>query len=327
MPGRSSGSSARSGQGAGQVVQVGEHRLMLRNLDKVLYPATGTTKGEVLAYYTGVAEAMLAHVRRRPATRKRWPDGVAGPSFFEKNLPNGTPGWVRRVRLPVPGSMRDRETITYPLIDDLATLVWTANLASLEIHVPQWVADPSPDGPGTRGSARPPDRLVVDLDPGAPAGLAECTEVALSVREYLAGDGLDCYPVTSGGKGMQLYAALRGDQDAEVVVGYARALAEGMQRELPRLVVSRMTKAIRPGKVLLDWSQNNPAKTTIGPYSLRGRQSPHVAAPRTWAELEAGGLTQLDHTEVTARLAADGDLLADLAAAAGAAETTPLPEV
>lgn len=316
---------AAGGHGADQTVQIGEHRLVLRNLGKVLYPDSGTTKGEVLAYYTGVAEAMLVHVRHRPATRKRWPDGVAGPSFFEKNLPNGTPAWVRRVRLPVPGSMRDRETIVYPLIDDLASLVWTANLAALEIHVPQWTGAPSPDGDRVRGTAGLPNRLVVDLDPGAPAGLAECTEVALAVREQLTGDGLDCHPVTSGGKGMQLYAPLRGDQDAEVVIGYAKALAEAMQARLPRLVVSRMTKAIRPGKVFIDWSQNNPAKTTIAPYSLRGRQFPTVAAPRSWAELEAGGLTQLDHTEVVARLASEGDLLAVLAEATGSARAPRLP--
>jgi bifunctional non-homologous end joining protein LigD len=299
-----------------QAVQVGERRLMLRNLDKVLYPATGTTKGEVLAYYTAVAEAMLGHIRRRPATRKRWPDGVAGPSFFEKNLPNGTPAWVGRVRLPVPGSMRDRESIVYPLIDDLATLVWVANLAALEIHVPQWIAVPGPDDdPTHRGTALPPDRLVVDLDPGAPAGLAECTQVALAVRERLAADGLASHPVTSGGKGMQLYASLADRDDlagAESVAGYAKSLAESMERQAPSLVVSRMTKRLRPGRVLLDWSQNNPAKTTIAPYSLRGGTLPTVAAPRTWTELEAGGLTQLDHGEVAARVAADGDLLAGL---------------
>ena len=292
-----------------QAVQIGDRRLMLRNLDKVLYPATGTTKGELLAYYSGVAAAMLAHVADRPATRKRWPDGVAGPSFFEKNLPNGTPDWVRRVRLPVPGSTRDRETILYPLIDDLATLVWVANLAALEIHVPQWAVDDD-------GAVQPPDRLVIDLDPGPPAGLSECTEAAFAVRDRLAADGLDCFPVTSGSKGMQLYAALPdgvpGGRDAEAVTGYAKALAESLEKAMPTLVVSRMTKSLRPGKVLLDWSQNNAAKTTIAPYSLRGRDHPHVAAPRAWAELEAGGLTQLDHAEVTARLAADGDLLADL---------------
>lgn len=324
------GRVSRSGaEDAGQVVQVGTRRLVLRNLDKVLYPATGTTKGEVLAYYTQVAEAMLRHVSGRPATRKRWPDGVESAPFFEKNLPNGTPEWVRRVRLPVPGSQRDRQTIVYPLVDDLATLVWAANLAALEIHVPQWRAHPHPDGPGRRGSADPPDRLVVDLDPGPPAGLAECTEVALAVREHLAADGLDCHPVTSGGKGMQLYVPLRGDQGADVVVGYARAMAETLATAMPGRVVARMTKAIRPGRVFIDWSQNNPAKTTIAPYSLRGRTFPTVAAPRGWGELEdaagAEELGQLDHAAAAARLAADGDLLEAVARRAGTAAAPSLP--
>jgi bifunctional non-homologous end joining protein LigD len=303
----------------GQTVDIDGRRLVLRNLDKVYYPSTATTKGEVLAYYMQVAPAMLSHLRDRPATRKRWPDGVAGESFFEKNLPNGTPEWVRRVRLPVPGSMKDRETILYPLLDDLATLIWSVNLASLELHVPQWTVDPTAEeakGPAGRpiGVARDPDRLVIDLDPGAPAGLAECTEVAFAVRERLAADGLDCFPVTSGGKGMQLYAPISGDQDAATVNGYAKALAESLEKaeDTRRLVVSRMTKALRPGKVLLDWSQNNPAKTTICPYSMRGRERPTVAAPRSWDELEAGAVAQLDHAEVAERLAADGDLLAPL---------------
>jgi len=299
-----------------QTVQVEQRVLTLRNLEKVLYPATGTTKAEVLAYYTAVAEVMLPHVRGRPATRKRWPDGVAGQSFFEKNLPNGTPDWVRRVRLPVPGSQRDRETIIYPLVDDLATLVWLANLAALELHVPQWTAQPSPDGPNAKGTADQPNRLVIDLDPGAPAGLEECTEVAFAVRDRLAADGLTSFPVTSGGKGMQLYAIVPGGAgltDAESVVTYAKGLAEALEKAMPRRVVSRMTKTLRPGKVLLDWSQNNPAKTTIAPYSLRGRELPTVAAPRTWDELGAGGLTQLDHAAVAGRVRTDGDLLARLA--------------
>ncbi len=319
-----------SGDGAGQVVQVGEHRLVLRNLDKVLFPVTGTTKAEVLAYYTAVAEVMLPHIAGRPATRKRWPDGVAAEPFFEKNLPNGTPDWVHRVRLPVPGSMKDRETILYPLIDDLAALVWAANLAALEIHVPQWRAEPHPDGAQYRGTADPPDRLVVDLDPGAPAGLAECVEVAYAVRDHLAADGLGCYPVTSGGKGMQLYAPLRADADPGAVVDYAKTMAETLAAAMPALVVSRMTKAIRSGKVFIDWSQNNPAKTTIAPYSMRGRDLPTVAAPRTWAELDAAAdgsarLVQLDHTEVSLRLAAGGDPLAELAELAGTAEAGALP--
>jgi bifunctional non-homologous end joining protein LigD len=248
----------------------------------VLYPATATTKGEVLAYYTGVAPAMLAHLRDRPATRKRWPDGVTGPSFFEKNLPNGTPDWVRRVRLPVPGSTMARETIVFPLVDDLATLVWVVNLASLELHVPQWRVQGGAPGGGepSDGVVRHPNRLVIDLDPGAPAGLAQCAEVALAVRDRLAADGLTAFPVTSGGKGMQLYAPISGDQDVEVVHGYAKRLAESLEKVMPRLVVSRMAKNLRPGRVLLDWSQNHSTKTTIAPYSLRGRDRPHAAAQR-----------------------------------------------
>jgi len=293
-------------------VEVEGRRLALRNLDKVLYPATGTTKGEVLAYYTAVAPAILPQLRDRPVTRKRWPDGVSGPSFFEKNLPNGTPEWVHRVRLPVPGTTRARETIDYPLAQDLATLVWLANLAALELHTPQWRVTEA-------GEVCRPDRIVIDLDPGPPAGLAECCRVAVLVRDTVAAQGFSCLPVTSGGKGMQLYLPLAGtpgtDWDGDQAAGFAKTLAEQLERELPELVVSRMTKTLRPGKVLLDWSQNNPAKTTITPYSLRGRERPTVAAPRHWREIEgavAGGaaLRQLDHQQLSERFAAEGDLLA-----------------
>ena len=296
--------AARADHGPDTPVEVGGKRIVLRNLDKVLYPATGTTKAEVLSYYTAVAAPLLAVVKDRPVTRKRWPDGVDGLVFFEKNLPPGTPDWVRHVTLPVPGSTRDRETIVFPFLDDLAGLVWTANLAALELHVPQWTCGP-------RGAVRGPDRLVVDLDPGAPAGLAECAEVAWLVREHLSSDGLECYPVTSGSKGMQLYAPVSGKQDAEAVHGYARRMAEALEKARPKLVTSKMTKALRPGKVLIDWSQNNPSKTTIAPYSLRGRELPHAAAPRTWDELD-DALAQLDHAEVVARLQSDGDLLEPL---------------
>jgi bifunctional non-homologous end joining protein LigD len=299
-----------------QAVEVDGRVLALSNLEKVLYPQTGTTKAEIIAYYTQVAPILLPLVADRPVTRKRWPDGVAGQPFFEKNAPQGTPDWVRTVRLPVPGSTKARETIDFTLMDGLADLVWTANLAALEIHVPQWTVGP-------RGAVRGPDRLVVDLDPGAPAGLAECTEVAFAVRDRVAADGLTCYPVTSGGKGMQLYAPISGRQDAMTVHAYAKQIAEELERDMPKLVVSRMTKALRPGKVLVDWSQNHPAKTTISPYSLRGRDHPTVAAPRTWDELEAGGLTQLEYDDVLARLDADADLLAPLLDPPGPRLPTP----
>lgn len=288
----------------GQAVNVAGRRLVLSNLDKVLYPQTGTTKGEVIAYYTAVAPVLLPHLHGRPLTRKRWPDGVEGPSFFEKNLPQGTPDWVPRVTLPSPGSGKDRETITYPLVHGLADLVWVAGLAALELHVPQWTVNGA-------GQVRGPSRLVVDLDPGAPAGLAACVEVAHAVRDRLAADGLDCVPVTSGGKGMQLYAPVSGEQDAGTLHDYARHLAERLERDRPQLVVSRMTKTLRPGKVLLDWSQNHAAKTTVAPYSLRGRALPHVAAPRTWAELD-GSPDQLDLAAVLERTRGGEDLLAAL---------------
>ncbi|GLY13807.1 non-homologous end-joining DNA ligase [Kineosporia rhizophila] len=304
--------------GEEQLVEVAGRTLRLRNLDKVLYPSTGTTKGELLHYLTGVAEVLLPHLRDRPATRKRWPDGVeAGPSFFEKNVPRGAPKWLREVTLPAPGSTKDREMVTYPLIDDLAGLMWAANLAALELHVPQWRVGP-------RGGAKDPHLLVIDLDPGAPAGLPECCEVAFAVQERLREDGLEPHPVTSGGKGMQLYAAVSGKQDATTVREYAHRLAEELEKKLPRLVVSRMTKSLRKNRVLLDWSQNNSAKTTICPFSPRGRERPTAAAPRTWDELESpGALRQLDFGEVLERVQEFGDPLATMLPSAGQAGAGP----
>ena len=289
-----------------QVVDVEGRRLVLRRLEKVLYPSTGTTKAEVLTYVSTVAPALLAQLRDRPLTRKRWVDGVEGPSFFEKNVPRGVPEWVRTVELPVPGSTKDRETVVFPLVEDLAGLVWLVNLAALELHVPQWRVGP-------RGGVHLPDRLVIDLDPGEGTALPECAEVAREVRDRLAADGLTAHPVTSGSKGLQLYARTAGEQDADVLRAYARRLAEDLERDRPDLVVSRMTKVLRGGKVLLDWSQNNAAKTTIAPYSPRGRERPCAAAPRRWEELEdPGALRQLTLQEVADRYLADGDLLADL---------------
>ena len=212
-----------------QAVEVDGRRLVLRNLDKVLYPATGTTKGEVLHYIAAIAPVLLPHLADRALSRMRWPDGVEGPMFVEKNLPAGTPDWVRRVRLPVAGSRADRETIDYPVVDGLPALIWLANLAALELHAPQWTVGPA----GPASTVLGPDRLVIDLDPGAPAGLTECARVALAVRDRLAADGLDCYPVTSGSKGMQLYAPVSGRQDAMLVHDYARRLAESLERDQP----------------------------------------------------------------------------------------------
>ena len=290
-------------------VSVDGQRLQVSNLDKVMYPATETTKGEVLHYYATVAPVLLPHLADRPVTRIRWPHGTAGPSFFEKNLPSGAPSWLRSVALPSTGSRagdQSRDTISYPLVDGTAALTYLANLASLELHVPQWRVD-------EEGRPLPPDRLVIDLDPGSPAGLHECARLALTVRERLTGMGLASVPVTSGSKGMQLYAALPGDQDADEIRDVAREIAQDLTRAEPELVVWKMTKSLRPGKVLLDWSQNTAAKTTIAPYSLRGKDAPFVAAPRTWQEVEAGAerpgrLEQLQMDEVVRRVGRDGDL-------------------
>jgi bifunctional non-homologous end joining protein LigD len=283
------------------LVRVAGRDLELSNLDKVLYPAMGFTKGEVIDYYTRVSPVLLPHLADRPLTRIRYPNGVAGKGFFEKNAPGGVPDWVRVATLPVPGSTKDRETIDYVVCDDLPTLVYLANLAALELHVPQW-----------RVGSGGPDRLVVDLDPGPPAGLAECAKVALLLRERLAADDLVTYPKTSGKKGMQLMCALAGEQSAEEVSGYAKRVAEELAGRYPRLVTAKMAKNLRPGKVFIDWSQNSAAKTTVAPYSLRAEATPTASAPLTWDEVECGEVRPLRAGQVLARTDRYGDLLAGL---------------
>ena len=291
----------------GEVVSVDGHRLKLTNLDKVLYPATGTTKRDVIDYYARIAPVLLPHTMNRPATRKRWVNGVGtaekpGQMFFEKNLSDSTPGWVKRREI----EHKDHNN-EYPLVNDLATLTWLAQVAALEIHVPQWQF-------GRTGVRHNPDRLVLDLDPGEGAGLAECAEVARLARAILTDMGLDPMPVTSGSKGIHLYAALDGKQDAAAVSEVAHELARALEADHPDLVVSDMKKTLRDGKVLVDWSQNNGNKTTIAPYSLRGRERPMVAAPRTWRELASKDLEHLDMGQVLARVKRRGDPLAGLTA-------------
>jgi len=300
-----------------RVVTVDGHRIRLTNLDKVLYPETGTTKRDVLDYYARIADVLIPHAANRPATRKRWVHGVGtadepGQMFFQKNLDESTPAWVTRRTIEHKNHANE-----YPLVNDLATLTWLAQIAALEIHVPQWQF-------GRTGAQKNPDRLVLDLDPGEGTGLAECAEVARLARDILTGMGLDPLPVTSGSKGIHLYAALDGKQTSDEVGAVAHELALALEADHPDLVVSDMKKALRPGKVLVDWSQNNGNKTTIAPYSLRGRAHPTVAAPRTWRELAGKNLAQLDYTEVLARVRRRGDPLAGLTAGHLAAlEPTP----
>lgn len=291
-------------------VDVEGRTLRITSLDKVLYPRTGTTKGEVLNYYASVSGVLLPHLRDRAVTRIRWPHGVQGNSFFEKNAPSGTPSWVRTATVPTTGSRvsreSDAETLRFPICGDLATLTWLVNLAALELHVHQWQVTRA-------GKPRKPDRLVIDLDPGEPAGLHECCQVALKVRDALAERDLTCSPVTSGSKGLHLYAALPRKLDSDGTTALAKEIAEDLQRADPGAITATMTKAKRPGKVLLDWSQNSGSKTTISPYSLRGRERPTVATPITWEEVEQGaedplGLEQFRFEEVLERIQQHGDL-------------------
>lgn len=288
-----------------QRVTVGNRTITLTNLDKVLYPETGTTKGEVLDYYARIGDVLIPHAKDRPATRKRWVNGVGtadepGQMFFEKNLADSTPSWVTRRSIE-----HKTHANEYPLVNNLATLTWLAQIAALELHVPQWKF-------GREGTPKNPDRFVIDLDPGPGAGLTECAEVARWARTILQDMGLDPYPVTSGSKGIHLYARLDGKQSSDQVSAVAHELARALEADHPDLVVSDMKKSIRDGKVLVDWSQNNANKTTIVPYSLRGRAHPMVAAPRTWRELASKTLAQLDFGQVLDRVDKRGDLLAGL---------------
>lgn len=293
-----------------------EPRVKLTNAEKVLYPATGTTKSDIFDYYTRIAEVMIPHTAGRPATRKRWPNGVDQESFFEKQLASSAPDWLPRASV-----IHRSGTTTYPIIDDAAGLAWIAQQAALEVHVPQWrfVAE------WTRSRAEelkpgPATRLVFDLDPGEGVTMAQLAEVARAVRDLIAGIGLTTFPLTSGSKGLHLYAPLQEPVSSKGATVLAKRVAQQLEKAMPKLVTSTMTKSLRSGKIFLDWSQNNGSKTTIAPYSLRGREQPTVAAPRTWDELDDRSLRQLRYDEVLARVDRDGDLLAELD------EDAPIPD-
>ncbi|HEX6341142.1 DNA ligase D [Umezawaea sp.] len=284
-------------------VRAGERQLVLSNLDKPLYP-DGFTKAQVIHYYSTVAPFLLPHLRDRPVTFVRYPDGVAGEHFYEKNVPRGAPDWIRTVRLPSGGS---RDTVEHALLDELPALVWAANLAALELHVPQWTI-----GPGT--ARRVPDRLVFDLDPGPGTSVVECARVAERLHDVLVADGLTPVAKTSGSKGMQVCAGVRGVRSGDTSA-YAKAVAQRFAARTPDLVTATMAKAARPGRVFIDWSQNNPAKTTVAPYSLRGREHPTASTPVTWAEVRAcSAAEQLVFTaeDVVERVRELGDLFAVL---------------
>ncbi|MFG2797327.1 non-homologous end-joining DNA ligase [Streptomyces pseudovenezuelae] len=277
------------------ITEVEGRRLALSNLEKVLYPATGFTKGEVLHYYATAADVLLPHLRDRAVSFLRYPDGPEGQVFFTKNVPPGTPDWVTTAEVP-----RSEGPARMVLVQDLASLMWAANLVT-EFHTHQWLVDAPEEA----------DRLVLDLDPGAPATIVECCEVALWLRERLAADGIEAYPKTAGSKGLHLLAAVRG-ASSDQVSEYAKQLAVEAERAMPRLALHRMTRSLRPGKVFVDWSQNAARKTTATPYTLRARSRPLVSAPVTWTEVEectVPGRLSFQAGDMGPRLQDYGDLL------------------
>ncbi len=284
-------------------VEVEGRRLSLSNLDKVFYPATGFTKGEVIDYYTRVAPVVLPHLRGRALTLKRYPDGVEGPHFYEKECPRHRPEWMRTEAIAL---RSDDRKVNFCVVDELPALVWAANLADLELHTSLSLAT----DPGR------PTMLAFDLDPGPPAAVIECARVAVALRDTLAQLSLPSFPKTSGSKGMQVYVPLDGRSTYEQAKPFARGVAEHLERVHPDLVVSSMKKSLRAGKVLIDWSQNDEHKTTVCVYSLRARERPTASTPLAWEEveaaLEAGDADALSFTsaDVLARSAERGDLFA-----------------
>lgn len=308
-----------SPESARVTVIVGERELQLSNLEKPLFPS-GFTKRDMLDYYARIAPVMLSHLAHRPVTVKRFPNGIDAKGFIEKNAPRHAPEWIKTLTLPRKGADRwgkqleqdsGRDTTEFVLVDDLATLIWLVNLASVEFHTPMWQV-------GEKNQPLAPDLLVFDLDPGPPAALAECCQVALRLRERAEDDQIALLPKTSGSKGLQLYATVATKHwPAERTNTYAHDLARELEKDDEDLVVSRMAKPLREGRVLIDWSQNNTAKTTVSPYSLRAIDGPSVSTPVTWDEVietADGGASLLGFTpgDVLERVETMGDLYGSL---------------
>ena len=283
-----------------RAVEIEGRRLKVSNLDKVLYPEAGFTKAEIIDYYVRIAPAMLPHVADRGVTLRRYPNGVDEQSFFEKRCPSHRPEWIGTFAGP-----GDRSgTIGYCALDSTAALAWSANMAALEIHAPM-----------ARGAdIESPTMCVFDLDPGAPADIRACAEVALDIRDVLDDlAGLDCVAKTSGSKGMQLYVPLNRPHTHEHCSSFAQAVAQVLEKHHGDRVTSVMKKSLRPGKVFIDWSQNSRHKTTVAVYSLRARPRPTVSTPVTWDEVDAaasGASLSFEAGEVLDRVDAHGDLFA-----------------
>jgi bifunctional non-homologous end joining protein LigD len=298
--------------------EVDGQRLSLSNLGKVIYPATGFTKGALIDYYARVADVMLPHLRDRPVTFRRFPDGTGGKSFVEKHVPSHAPDWVQTIKVPSSSTGRGRgaatgEEVEYAVIADRPTLVWAANLAAIEFHVPLWHAGRRSSPPGR------PDHLVFDLDPGPGTSIVECCRIATWISGRLAAKGREPVVKTSGSKGLQVYVRLPARTEWDAARDRALQIAQSIEKEHPELVVTNMTKTLRRGRVLIDWSQNHQAKTTVAVYSLRGGADPSASTPVTWDEVRdcerSGDPARLRFApdEVLARVERHGDLFAALA--------------
>jgi bifunctional non-homologous end joining protein LigD len=308
-------------------IEVQGRHLKLSNLEKVLYPVPGFTKQQVIDYYVRIAPAILPHLAGRPLTRKRYPDGVDGEPFFEKNAPMHRPDWVKTAPIWSEGN---RRTVHYVLANDMATLVWLANLAALELHPSLALAK----------DVTCPTMMVFDLDPGPPANIVQCCQVGLWLRDIFEHFDLQSFPKTSGSKGLQIYVPLNTPTSYDSTKPFARALAQLLEHEHPELVVSDMKKPLRTGKVFVDWSQNDEHKTTIGVYSLRAREYPTVSTPVTWDEVERthkkkdASLLVFEAKQAVARFEKMGDLfepvltlkqqVPDVKAMAAASEPEPI---
>ncbi len=255
------------------IIEIEGRQIKLSNLDKVLYPKAGFTKGQVLDYYARIAPVLIPHLSGRPLTLKRYPEGVEGLHFYEKNCPAYRPEWMKTAKIWSPGNNR---FMYYCVVEDLPTLVWLANLADLELHVSLSRAP----------EMQQPTVIAFDLDPGAPANIVQCCQVAIWVRDIFAGFGLESFPKTSGSKGLQVYAPLNSKVTYEETKPFARAIARLLEDSHRDLVVSDMKKSLRSNKVFVDWSQNDDYKTTVCVYSLRAKDQPTVSTPVTWKEVE-----------------------------------------
>jgi bifunctional non-homologous end joining protein LigD len=256
-------------------LKVGKREVAVSNLDKVFYPETGFTKGQVIDYYARIAPVLLPHIKGRPVSMKRYPDGVEGMYFYEKQCPSHAPDWIKKKTVKV--AKDNGEHIDYCVFDELPALVWAANIANLELHTFQH----------RRGALQRPTALVFDLDPGPPADVIQCCQVALWLRKMFSALNLECFPKTSGSKGMQLVVPLNTATNYDKTKAFAHQVADALAQEHPELVVSDMKKSLREGKVFIDWSQNDDKKTTVSVYSLRAKSVPSVSTPLQWSEVES----------------------------------------